>query len=495
MKRSRTVNAGILSFGRALTKVVGLVSAMILARVFAKEDYATYRQSLMIYTFAAPILSLGLPQAIYYFMPNQPDRKRNILANNMATLALTGSLLTAFLLFGGSDFLAKQFNNPELAKTLRVMAWYPLFMFPVSGLGACLMVNNRVKQVASYNIISRIVMFVTVITPVFIWRTPFAGVVGFVLAAAVVMGPALWLMLRAADTGIYRPDLSGIKEQLRFAVPLGLAGIIGQLSVNLDKILVSKFFDPETFAVYVNGAMEIPLIGMITGSATAVLLPDITRMLGTGKNEEALALWKRAAVKCATIIFPVMGFLMVMAPELMALLYGEKYVGSAVPFRIYLLLLPIRIAFFGTIFMGAGKSHLVLTMSAVALLLKIPISIYLVQRIGYLGPAVATVLVVYLWGKAFDVFWARRLLKTSYREILPYRDLSKMLLAIFVASVVAFATSLLCVYNLYAKMMLCACIYGACVMLLFNRLGVIKIKQVVMLVKEKIARWALGKRV
>ncbi len=420
----------MLSFGQALTKMVGLVSAMILARVFSKEDYATYRQSLMIYAFAAPVLTLGLPQAIYYFMPNQPDRKRNILANNMATLALTGSLFTAFLLFGGSDFLAKQFNNPELAQTLRVMAWYPLFLLPVSGLGACLMVSNRVKQVASYSVISRMVMFVTVLVPVFIWRTPFAGVVGFVLAAFVVMGPALWLMFRTTDTGAYRPEWSGIKEQLKFAVPLGLAGMVGQLCINLDKILVSTFFDPETFAVYVNGAMEIPLIGMITGSATAVLLPDITRMLGAGNNKEALELWKRAAVKCALIIFPVMGFLMVMAPELMTLLYGEQYVGSAVPFRIYLILLVTRIAFTGALFIALNKTRIILLSSCVGLLVNLTFSLWLISVVGPSGAVIGTVIAVLLFCKPFEFWILSTVLKLRLTEIIPFVSLMRIALIV-----------------------------------------------------------------
>jgi O-antigen/teichoic acid export membrane protein len=277
---------------------------------------------------------------------------------------------------------------------------------------------------------------VTVITPVFIWRTPFAGVVGFVLAAAVVMGPALWLMLRAADTGIYRPDLSGIKEQLRFAVPLGLAGMIGQLSINLDKILVSKYFDPEIFAVYVNGAMEIPLIGMITGSATAVLLPDITRMLGAGNNEEALELWKRAAVKCALIIFPVMGFLMVMATELMSLLYGAKYVASAVPFRIYLLLLPIRIAFFGTIFMGAGRSDVILKRTAIGFVINLGLSVLLIRVVGYLGAAMATVMTVYFCALPINAYMIKKITGISLRQCFPWLMVMKILLCVSVAGLV-----------------------------------------------------------
>lgn len=423
MNNSRTLKAGILSFGQALTKMVGLLSAMVLARLFTKEDYATYRQSLMVYMFAAPLLTLGLPQAIYYFMPNQPDRKRNILINNISVLAFTGAVFTAFLLFGGASFLARQFNNPELTRPLRVMAWYPLFFLPVSGLSACLMIANRIKLLAVYNVCSRLVMLISVVVPVFIWQTPFAGISGYVLSAFIVLGPALWLMMRAADTGRYLVDWQGIKAQLKFAVPLGLATMIGQISLNLDKILVSKYFDPEVFAVYVNGAMEIPLIAMITGSASAVMLPDIVRMMKNENGLGALDLWKRAAAKSAIIIFPVLGFMMVMAPEIMSLLYGARYTGSAVPFRIYLLLLPIRIAFFGTIFIGMGRSDLVLLKTAVGFALNVLVSLFLIKNFGYTGAAWGTVFVNYGWATLFSIWFMCRSMHVTCLQIFPLYQL------------------------------------------------------------------------
>jgi O-antigen/teichoic acid export membrane protein len=330
---------------------------------------------------------------------------------------------------------------------------------------------------------------VTVITPVFIWRTPFAGVVGFVLAAAVVMGPALWLMLRAADTGAYRPEWSGIKDQLKFAVPLGLASMVGQINLNMDKILVSKYFDPEVFAVYVNGAMEIPLIGMITGSATAVLLPDITRMLGAGNHKEALELWKRAAVKCALVIFPVMGFLMVVAPELMTLLYGDKYIGSAVPFRIYLLLLPIRIAFFGVIFMGAGKSNLILIRSVVGLILNLILSILLMRLIGYLGAVIATVIVTYFWAVGFNLEWMKKYFSCRYRDLFPWMPVCRLLCGSLAAALVSLlAAVLLESWNPVVTIGIAGGAYFAVLATLYQVLGEISIRSVIQWVLQKVQR-------
>lgn len=485
MKSSRTLKAGILSLGKLLTSVVGILSAMVLSRLFSKSDYATYRQSLMVYSFAAPLLMLGLPNAIYFFMPNRPDLKRNIIASNIFLLALTGSFFTVFLLFGGSAFLASQFNNAKLARTLPVIAFYPLFVLPVTGLSACLTVNDRIKTLASFNVVSRLLMFLCALLPVFIFKTPFSGVVGYVIGGVVVMVPALYLFHISVDTGQYRINLHGMMEQLKFAVPLGLASMVGVLSLNLDKVLISKFYTPDIFAVYINGAMELPLVGVVTGSVTAIILADITKMIAASSFTDALNLWKRAAVKCSVIILPLFGIFMLLAPEIMVLLYGEQYVDSAIPFRIYLLLLPIRVVSFGVVLMGAGKSHLVLINSVVGLLLNLVLSLLLIKWIGYLGVVVATVIVVYVWSVIFNIYFIRRILRCSYRDVFPFietgRILAIVLLSFFISTMALF---FLQGTTIIIRCVVCSILYVSILCLFFHLFGVVSLIKVISFIKS-----------
>ncbi len=60
----------MLSSGQALTALVGIASAAVLSRLFTQVDYATYRQTMLAYTFAAPFVILGLDRALYYFLDN-----------------------------------------------------------------------------------------------------------------------------------------------------------------------------------------------------------------------------------------------------------------------------------------------------------------------------------------------------------------------------------------------------------------------------------------
>ena len=56
------------SFGRTLTTLASIIFGMVAARLLSKHDYATMRQTMLAYSFVAPLLMLGLPDALYYFL-------------------------------------------------------------------------------------------------------------------------------------------------------------------------------------------------------------------------------------------------------------------------------------------------------------------------------------------------------------------------------------------------------------------------------------------
>lgn len=439
MSQSRTVKAGILASGTFLTTCVSLISAVVLARVLSMYDYATYKQTLLVYAFVSPLLMLGLPDALYYFLPGENKRPRSLLIENLLLLGFMAGLFSLFLLFGGNRLLAWRFKNPDLARMLLILAPYPLFMLPVSGLSACLIARNRVKQVAVFNVLSRLFMLATVLTAIMISRTPTAAIVGTVVATGIVFFPALKLMFAACNLGSWLPSTNSMWSQLKYAVPLGLAVMIGTISKSLDKMIVSSMCSPEQFAVYVNGAIEIPLIGILTGSVIAILIPDLVKLYKAAQYQELMELWHRAMVKCALLIFPIMIFLFVMAPEVMRILFSVKYENSAVPFRVYLLLLPIRITTFGAVFMAAGKNTLILYRVIVGLALNLVLSIILVKLVGAIGAAVATVIAIYVWNIPYCLFFIGKILHTGIFRIFPYQHLANILLIAVLPSVILVA--------------------------------------------------------
>ena len=438
-RRSRTFKASVLASGNAATALVTLLLAAVLSRHFDKVDYATYRQTLLAYKFAAPLLTLGLPAALYYFLPVEKSRSRAILLENLMLLGVTGLAFSLFLALGGNVLIAERFSNPDLEKTLLIFALYPALFLPATAVSATLVVREKMSWLFLHTVGTRLLRLGLVLVAIWLFPgSPLAAVGATTISGVVVFASAIFLMLRAVRRGDqWRPTRRGVWLQLKYAVPLGLAAMLETLALGIDQVLVSILCSPERYAVYVNGAMEIPFLRVITAAATAVILPELVAFYKEGKKKEALGLWQRSARKVSLLLLPVGGALFVTAPELMTLLYSADYMESSRPFRIYLLLLPARLIYFGAIFQAAGRSDLILKRAVGTLVLNTVLSYPLVYYFGIEGAAWGTVLVFWLYVIPYCIRFCARLLETGWTGLMPYRYVGMLLLAITVSGAAA----------------------------------------------------------
>ncbi|MCP4378577.1 MAG: polysaccharide biosynthesis protein [bacterium] len=400
MARSRTLKAGIMALGYFLRAIVGLVSLAILARVLTEEHYATYKQTIFVYMFISSLLILGLPDVLYYFLPIDKDRARGVLRENLMLLGIMGMLFSLFLVCGGNRLLAWGLDNPALAQTLMVFAPYTMLMLPMLALDSCLLARDKVPQVAIFNVLNRVVMLVIVVGAVLIWRTSTAAIIAVVISAAVMFTPAMALMYSATRGTRSDISLSGAKSQLKLSIPLALAGMLAMFSEQIDKVIVFSMregrYGLKEVAVYLNGAIELPLIMVVTISAMSVIMPDLTICYKEGRLNDMLVLWRRTAEKCLAVLAPAMAFVLVMAPELMTVLFSSAYTNSAYPLRIYALLLPIRAVQMTTLFVAAGRSGFITIAAMIGLLANVVLSVFFVNWMGPTGAAWATVISIYV---------------------------------------------------------------------------------------------------
>jgi O-antigen/teichoic acid export membrane protein len=221
-----------------------------------------------------------------------------------------------------------------------------------------------------------------------------------------------------------------------------MAATIGVFERSVDKLMVAAMASPEQFAVYVNGALEIPLIGIITGSVTSVLIPEYTRLYAEGRLGDIVTLMHRAMTSCALVILPVMAFLFVVADDLMVVLFGPAYAGSAAPFRVYLLLLPVRTLTFGALFMAMGQGRHILVQTIITLAVNIPLNWLAIRLFGTIGAAIASAIAVYLVSLPYIFVQLRRQLGCPIRRLVPWRKLCEI--AFVCGAAVVLATAARC---------------------------------------------------
>ena len=139
--------------------------------------------------------------------------------------------------------------------------------------------------------------------------------------------------------------------------------MVGILIKKMDQIMISTFFSPEQYAIYVNGAFEIPFLMVVPISAMAVLMPYLVKCYKNNNKDDFVKKWGNSVFKVSLIVFPVTMFFIFFAQESMVVLFSKKYFASSYVLRIYLLSQIVRITIFGNIFLILGKTKLVLKYS------------------------------------------------------------------------------------------------------------------------------------
>lgn len=424
---TRKQAALLLMTGRVVGSLLAVVTAGVLARCWSEEKYGAYREFLLAFQVMSSFATLGIPAGLTFFL-SQIDHGRQKAAVAQAGLLLAGSGgLMSLATIGWSLLWPASHAGSGLSAAL-AFALYPVFALPLLVADTWLLTIQRSRTAAWFIIQTSILQSAAAILP---------AMAGYGVPAVLGSLTVATLVRFLIAFRIYRDEYRGHASDwdpgfpvrlLRYALPLGLAGVIGSVNLMLDKLLVACWNNPSDFAIYSNGATELPVIAIVSGSVAAVLAPEFVRLFQAGHPREMLELWHSSIRITAIIILPLTAGMLLFAPDAVTLLYSEKYLASVPIFRIYLLVLPLRITVHGSLLLAAGRSRTVFSASLVGLVLASVLLCALVPLFGMAGAAAAMVLSVYAVAGVL-LFCTAQLVGTSLRKVLPWRDLAFTLAA------------------------------------------------------------------
>ncbi len=277
---------------------------------------------------------------------------------------------------------------------------------------------------------------------------------------------------------------------MTFALPMGAAIMAGIIARQLDKVIVSTRFSSAEFAVYANGSYEIPLISILTLSVTAVLVPAIVRANARNDTAEVKRLWHGSARRMAWLFFPTFICLLITARPLMVLLFSQKYAESANVMRLFLFLLPLRIALYTAFLRALGNSRAILLTSLGAVIISATLAIGLIQIewLGYMGPAIATLAGAY-WAAWFSIRMSLRTLGWSWREFFPWQTLGAiMAVAIAAGAPAAGAYLLIREQSAFIQLMGTGLVYATTYLSLGELTGAARPKEWIQAITDLLAR-------
>lgn len=335
-QNSNTLQAFWYGLSNLSTLGITLISAALLSRYFDKTEYGTYRQVVYVYHTLLVIFSAGFPKVYAYYLPRYSLEQGRSISWKITKLLFISGLFFSITLFSGADLIAAVLRNDELARGLRVFSPIPLLMLPTLGLEGIYTTYRRTQVLVIYNTITRLISLFCILIPVIVFKgTYIHAIYGWMGASVLTLGAALYMKELPFKGVSAEKAILGLKEIFRYSFPIARASLWGILILAASQFYISRFFGTEEFAVFSNGFIEIPFVGMITGSAAAVLMPVFSKMVYDKNSiEDFVTLWRNVLVKSATLIYPLAAFGIVNAKHIIVLLYSEKYVDSSIYFQL-----------------------------------------------------------------------------------------------------------------------------------------------------------------
>lgn len=392
-------DAMLLMFIKLVTMTLGLVVTRLLSQYFSYRDYGTYSQILLVVNTVTSVTIFGMVDGTNFFNCREKDpKKREAYLSTIFTLQCMVSVASGMVVLLLTGSICAYFHNEDMAPLLIFAAVLPMLQNLISMIQVLVVSVGKARMLAARNLIISLIRLTVVIVVINFVRN-----VALILLMTVIMDVAQLAvfarMLRrnGCPMGLKAVDFRLFREIFHYCAPMAVYLVVATLNRDMDKYLVGLMTDTETLAVYSNASKVLPF-DIIMTSFTTVLVPEITRQIAAGKKEQALALYKSfleftyiaTGILCCAAVAA--------APQLMELLYSEKYLSGLNVFIIYILVDLLRFTNITLILAVAGKTRSLMFLSFGTLAANAVLNVVLYQWLGLVGPALATLLVTFVSG-------------------------------------------------------------------------------------------------
>lgn len=432
-----------VALGAMLAHVFGLVAAAILSRILTKDVYGTYRQAFLLYQILVGVMGLNIGASMLFFLPRSDAAKRRGIVAQSTVIGLLVGLAVGLVMFAGSPLMGQAISNPDVVPLLYIIAVFAVFNQVTLMVPNALIAVDKAPLVFGYTVAAAVGRTAVTVVPFLLGMSLSTVLMIVTLWEFVLAALGLYLMHVTIGIGLRAITWKGLREEFGYMWPLLAAAVIGTVSMQFDKAVISVAFDPAAYAEYSNGALQIPLVFIVISSINTSILPDMSRLAAEGRIDLMLDLWRRAAVKGATLVFPIVVFCLLCPDYIVLVLYGDQYLMSAVPFAIYCVGLLLRVAYFGAVFQAVGRNQVQIVGALVALVSGLVTTLVLVYIgrgtiLAFAGPAIGTVAATFM-SMAVLIGFISRLCACRYRHVLPLATLGRLALLTLASAAPAFA--------------------------------------------------------
>jgi O-antigen/teichoic acid export membrane protein len=420
--------------GRIAGFAAAFITPLILVRIFDLAAFGTYKQWFLLYITLLTITQLGMSESLLYFLPKADGDAGRYAMNSMLFLAGAGAAAAAVLVMNGGA-IARWMNNPALEPLIPLLALYLLLMQSSIGLETVMTARSAYRAAALAYAVSDVTRAVFLVVPVLIvpsLRSLLQGAVAFAVIRLLFTAHYFW---RSFGAG-FRPDARCFARQLAYALPFAFAVVASIAQENLHQYAVAGLFDAATFAIYSVGCLQIPMVDLVATTVCNVMMVGMTTAIRDGRESQVVDLWNAGVRKLALLFFPLAVLLLIVARDVVVMLFTEAYVAS-VPI--------VMVGVSGIVFAAVpmdgllrvyARTNVLLAINLMRLAMIALLIHWAIGSFGLAGAMLVTVVALAL-GKAMGMAAVGSLWRVGAGRLLPWRALGLIAVVSLTAAVPA----------------------------------------------------------
>ena len=462
---SLTRKVGMMTLGQGINVVVNILFLPYMARALSYEEYGSYGQALLVTSVVATFLTLGLPQLLNVYLADDRKDNRTSLSNNLFTSLLLG-LVGAIITYLTADWFGSIFDNTALPYLLKILSLSILFSIPFASLNSFFIYTGKVKLSVILSVLTNILKIILVVLSIQFFKSLPLALASMVLISFLQLVIAL---LYARKALVYQFNSREIKQQILEGFPLGMTGVIAMVILYTDSTMISVMLDIKEYAIYRNGAIEVPFVSTLYGSIAAIVLPEVAKFWQKGKIDELFQLKKKVIMNTIYLLYPILIFLIFNAQSIITLYLGDKYADSAVVFAVFNLTLLIRVNYYADVLISAKMNKYILKVYLFVVLFNFIFNYFLINIYGSVGAAGSTVLSI----AVLSALLLRKTLIISNKKLKDLVESKKIFIVLLSTVSVGFFMYFITkpINNEFIKLLTFFFGYTICIVLFFNHMN------------------------
>jgi O-antigen/teichoic acid export membrane protein len=405
---------------------------VVLVRSLSTLEFSIYRLMMLTASTAMALAPAFMPQSLYYLLPaaSKSERKK-IIGNVIVYLTIAGGLVA---------FIASPLN-PIVGGPINGLFWDSygasslyLWMFVVVSLSTVLPIaeGNVLWQV---RVEVSLAIFRTIVIVIASLLSHQASWVIVALMIEMILRVILAIFYVRTRSGITTMiwDFRSLAGQLRFSVPFAIGGSLFVMRTQCDQWLAASLLSQSAFAAFTIGAVVLPIASLIRQPINNAVLPAISLAIATKDYARVQRLLTKASRVAAVTLVPISGILFLTAPEIISLVYTQKYRAALPVMQAYLVGIAFQAIATGYALPALGLGKFALKNNAVCLILSVVVSSIGAVMFGLVGACLGSV-VTFLVSELWNLRALTKALGIASSSIIPIWSLVYVFSGVFISS-------------------------------------------------------------